>query len=201
MAKTKFPSVAKEAALHERVLAEDPVAPVDVFQDFMNPLCATLRHDLQCREEEAHDSAIDAVMSYLQNPTCYIRQLGRLSTYLMEIAKRRGIDRLRSRTASERREKEYAAVLELSATNPKEEMDVRIEARELWCKVEKAVPKERDRKVLQLILAGERSTDALAKELKLTDLPPDKRRQEVKRHRDRLLNVLKRVGDKHVKKP
>jgi RNA polymerase sigma-70 factor, ECF subfamily len=200
MAGLKFPTVEKEAALHDRVVGEDPVVPVDVFQSFMDPMCAALRHDLHCREEEAYDSAVDAVMSYLQNPRRYIKELGRLSTYLMEIAKRRAIDRLRSRTASDRREKEYGALLELRATNPKEEMNARVEARELWAKVEEVVPDRRDRRALQLMLAGEKSTDVLAKELGLINLPQSRRRQEVKRHRDRLLNVLKRLGDKYDKK-
>jgi RNA polymerase sigma-70 factor (ECF subfamily) len=119
----------------------------------------------------------------------------------MEIAKRRAIDRFRSQIASDRRENEYAALVELRSLNPKEEMNVGIEARELWGKVKEVVPDERDRRALQLILAGEGSSEVLAKELGLVNLSPTKRRQEVKRHRDRLLSVLKRLGEKHDKNP
>jgi len=196
MATNKFPSTAKETVLHQRVLARDPIAPVGVFEAFMEALFSSIRYDLNCLDEEAYDSRIDAVLTYLDNPAQYVPKRGKLSTYLMEIGKRRAIDQIRSRTARHRREKEFAAVLELGATTPKEEMNLKIEARELWTEVEKAMPSESDRKTLQLILAGERSTEVLAKELGLENLPLHKRQKEVKRHRDRLLNALKSLGNK-----
>jgi RNA polymerase sigma-70 factor (ECF subfamily) len=196
MATSKFPSSAKEAVLHGRILAEDPVAPADLFETFMGPLSATVRYDLKCLEDEAYDSAIDAILAYLETPNRYVHQLGRLSTYLVEITKRRAIDRMRSRTARERREKDFAQVLELSTTAPKEAMILQVEARRLWAKVKENMTNERDKKTLQLILEGETSTEILAKELGLEDLPPQTRQEAVKRHRDRLMSALKRLGKK-----
>ncbi len=191
-----FPAAAEELALHERVLAGDPVAPVDVFQGLMEPLAEALRRDLPCTEDEAYDSGVDAVLAYLEEPGRYDRNRGKLSTYLMDIAKKRSIDRLRSRTAAERRDDTYAAAVELRGSNPKDVMEAEVEVQELWQRVEEAVPNERDRRVLKLILAGERSTAALAEALDITGLSPLEQRREVKQHRDRLLKVLERLGSR-----
>jgi RNA polymerase sigma-70 factor, ECF subfamily len=160
----------------------------------MDPLVNTLQRDVSCTEDEAYDSAIDAMLAYLEEPARYDRDKGRLSSYLMDIAKKRAIDRLRSRTASERRDDAYAEVVELRNANPKDKMEAAIQRRELWQKVEEAVPNERDREVLKLILSGERSTTAFAQALDLTALSPLDQRREVKKHRDRLLKVLERLG-------
>jgi RNA polymerase sigma-70 factor (ECF subfamily) len=189
-----FPVAADELALHERLLAGDPVAPVDVYQGFMDPISDALQRDLRCTEDDAHDSGVDAILGYLEAPARYDREKGRLSTYLMDIAKKRVIDRIRSRTASGRRDDGYAAVVELHSANPKEVMEAQVEAKELWQKVEAEVPDERDREAVKLILAGERSTDALAAALGLPALTPLEVRRQVKQHRDRLLKVLERLG-------
>jgi RNA polymerase sigma-70 factor (ECF subfamily) len=189
-----FPAATEEIALHERVLAGDPVAPVDVFQGLMEPLADALRRDLPCTQDEAYDSGVDAVLAYLEEPGRYDRTRGRLSTYLMDIAKKRAIDRLRSRTAATQRDETYAAAVELRRSNPKEEMEAEIEAHELWQRIEEAVPSERDRRVLKLILAGERSTAALAEAVGVTGISPFEQRREVKQHRDRLMKILERLG-------
>jgi RNA polymerase sigma-70 factor (ECF subfamily) len=189
-----FPAPAEELALHERLLAEDPVAPADVFRALMGPVCQALQHDLHCTEEEAYDSGVDAVYAYLDDPDRFNRNRGRLSTYIMDIAKKRAIDRVRSRTAAERRDEAYARVVELRARNPKDAMETEIMARELWPRVEEALPSERDRKTLELILAGERSAAVLAEALGLSELPANEQRLTVKQHRDRLLKVLERLG-------
>ncbi len=191
-----FPAQADEVVLHERVLAGDPVAPVDVFQGLMEPLAEALRRDLPCTEDEVYDSGVDAVLAYLEEPGRYDRNRGRLSTYLMDIAKKRAIDRLRSRSAAERRDDTYAATVELRAPNPKDIMEAEVEAQELWQRVEETVPSERDRRALKLILAGERSTAALAVALGISGLSPLEQRREVKQHRDRLLKVLERLGSR-----
>ena len=184
----------EELALHQRVLTGDPVVPVDVFQMLMEPLQKVLRRDLRCTEDEAYDSGVDAILSYLEEPRRYDPNRGRLSTYLMDIAKKRAIDRLRSRTASAQRDENYAVAVELHRSNPKEIMEAELEAHELWKRVEAAVPSDRDRQLLKLILAGERSTAALAEALGVTGLSTLEQRREVKQHRDRLMKILERLG-------
>lgn len=191
-----FPAPTEELALHERLLAGDPVVSADVFQALMDPVCHALQHDLHCSEDEAYDSGVDAVYAYLDDPSTFDRNRGRLSTYVMDIAKKRAIDRIRSRTAGERRDDAYAKVVELRARNPKDVMETEIMARELWPRVEEAVASERDRKFLKLICEGERSTVIFAELLGLSGLPADEQRLTVKQHRDRLMKVLERLGAK-----
>src|SRR5689334_10566404 len=100
-------------------MAGDVIAPVDAFEKFMDPLVRALVHDISCTEDEAYDSSIDALLAYLDDPGHYDRSRGRLSTYLTDIAKKKAIDRVRSRAARERREKIYAETVALSARNPK----------------------------------------------------------------------------------
>ncbi|CAN96317.1 ECF-family RNA polymerase sigma factor [Sorangium cellulosum So ce56] len=189
-----FPVPSDEIALHERVLARDPVAPVDVFQDLMDPLSSAIRHDLPCcTEDEAYDSSVDAVLAYLGQPEKYDRTRGRLSTYLLDIAKKKSIDRLRARSAAERRDETYAALVEVRGTDPKQTMEAKVEARQLWEMVEGVLPQERDRQAIALILSGESSTDVLAEALGLTGMPAAELRRRVKQHRDRLMKVLERL--------
>jgi RNA polymerase sigma-70 factor (ECF subfamily) len=189
-----FPPPAAELALHERVLAGDPIAPADTFEVFMDPLVLALCSDLSCGEDDAHDGAIDALFAYLDDASRYDRGRGRLSTYLMNIAKKRVIDRLRSRRSAGRREGAFAEAVVLRLPDPKERMETDVEGRQLWQKVAEEVPDERDRRVLELVLAGERSTDVLAQALGLSGLAPDDQRRAVKQNRDRLMKVLERLG-------
>jgi RNA polymerase sigma-70 factor, ECF subfamily len=190
----RFPTRQNESALHERVVAADPVASADLFAAFMEPLVAAIRADLQCDQDTARDSAIDALFEYLERPSVYKPAKGRLSTFITQIGKRRGIDRLRARSAEARREQEFGAIVELRTPAPNEEMERSAEAQKLLEKIEQVVGNARDRAALALILDGERSTDALAKALCIDGLPQLERQREVKRHRDRLIKVLDRLG-------
>lgn len=191
-----FPGVEDELALHDRVVSSDPVVSSDVFAVFMDPLVAVVVNDLHADDDSAWDSAIDAVFEYLNEPSAYDPTRGRLSTFLAQIAKRRAIDRFRSRAAEVRREQEVAASVELGATAPNEEMERKVEARLAWDLLKQAVPDDHDRAALALVLGGERSTDILAKALGIEGLSDMERRREVKRHRDRLMKVLERLGAK-----
>jgi RNA polymerase sigma-70 factor (ECF subfamily) len=66
----------------------------------------------------------------------------------------------------------------------------------LWQKIEQVVENERDRLALALILDGERSTDVLADALGIRVDTQLERQRAVKRHRDRLLKVLERLGER-----
>jgi RNA polymerase sigma-70 factor, ECF subfamily len=190
----QFPNRQDEAALHRRVTAADPLASVDLCAAFLDPLVAALQGDLRCDDDTAWDSAVDAAFEYLAAPSRFDATRGRLSSFLAQIAKRRAIDRIRTRTAGIRREQEFAAVVELRAAASKDDMELAMEARELWKKVDQAVPDDRDRAALVLIIDGERSTEVLARALGISGLSKIERQREVKRHRDRLVKVLERLG-------
>ena len=191
-----FPNAEMERALHKRMLAREVDAPADLYQLMMGAMVQALRHDLHCLDDEAHDGATDAILHYMEDPSRYVPDKGRLSTYLMQIAKRRVIDRIRSRTADERRGRDHAKMVELRASTPNVEMEVEAEADQLWRMIESEVPEERDRRALRLILDGESSTETLAEALELQSVSPAERRHLVKQHRDRLSKALVRFGRK-----
>lgn len=192
----RFPDREEEVALHHRVMSSDPVASSDVFAAFMDPLIAIVVRDLQADDDAAWDSAIDAVFGYLNEPSAYDPSRGRLGTFLAQLAKRRAIDRFRSRAAEIRREQEIAASVELRATAPNEEMERRVEAQLTWERLKQVVPDEHDRAALVLMLEGERSTEILAQALGIEGLSDMERKREVKRHRDRLMKAIERLGTK-----
>jgi len=191
-----FPSRAEELELHERVLAGDPLASVDAFKAFVEPVAAALRIGLPCPDDDlAYDAAVDAVYNYLDAPDTYDRDRARLSTFLKRIATRRLVDHLRSSSRRKGREEAFQEAVELSATAPNEVMERGIEARGLWKQVEVALPDAKDRDALKLILAGERATTRLADAFGVSSLPIEEQRLAVKRHRDRILKVLERIGE------
>jgi RNA polymerase sigma-70 factor (ECF subfamily) len=190
----QFPNLQAETALHERVMAADPIAPADLFAQFTEPLMSAIRHDLRCDAEIARDSAIDALFDYLRSPSAYKRDKGRLCTFLTQAAKHKAIDRVRARAAEARRDQEFTSIVELQQLAPNEEMERSAEAQELWRKIEQVVQDDQDRTAVALILDGERSTDALAEALGIRGLTPLERRRTVKRHRDRLMKTLERLG-------
>ncbi len=93
-------SIAEQLVLHERVLAGDPVAPADVFGALLPPIVKALRASAQCTEDDARDSGVDAIYEYLEQPESYDRSHAQLLTFLIHIAKRRALDRLRSASSA-----------------------------------------------------------------------------------------------------
>jgi len=189
-----FPTQAEALSLHERALQRDPVVSVDVFQAFMGPLQGILNRKRGCTREDARDSAIDAVISYLDHPERYDPQRAPLSTYLTQAAKNQLMDRQRSAGARTRREQEFATDFELQARSPKEAMEISMEARHALEQLEQLHFSEEERVFLGLILQGERSTRRLAEALGLGSLSELDLRREVKRRRDRLMKRLERLG-------
>jgi RNA polymerase sigma-70 factor (ECF subfamily) len=191
-----FPPREDELELHERVLRkeEDPVAPADVFQAFMEPLMKVLQCEMACSEDDAHDAATDAVLDYLRNPERYDRQQARLSTYLTQAAKRNVRDKQRATASRVRNEQGFLSIIEVQAPAPKERLEVSVEARLAVERLEGARLTPKQREFLKLVLQGERSTQRLAEVLGLASLPKDELRKEVKRQRDRLMKMLGRLG-------
>lgn len=189
-----FPLPADEAALHERVLQRQRVAPADVFQAFMEPIIDILAREVGCTPEEAYDSAVDAIFAYTQEPERYEPRLGRLSTYLTRAAKNQALDRRRSAMARARREQEFAEVVELQARTPKEVLETNVEAGLAVERLAQSLKDEGDRDALRLVLHGEKSTERLAEAFGLASLPRQELRLGVKRRRDRLMKRLERFG-------
>jgi len=188
-----FPSLIVELVLHARILADDPVATAQVFKVYVPQMIRLLRQQSQ-DPDELHDAAIEALFFYLNEPGRFDPQRGRLSTYLMQKARKVLVDLYRSRTARERRDERFGLVVELGSTPPNEEMERRAELALLRQRLEALDLSARDQRALRLILEGERSTRVLAEALGVKSTSEEEIRREVKRHRDRLMKMLERLG-------
>ncbi|MHA7629842.1 RNA polymerase sigma factor [Corallococcus sp. M7] len=166
---------------------------MDVFLTFMDPLIQALKRNPGCNDDDANDSAIDAVYAYLQKPLKYDPHKSSLSTYLGRIALRRAQDRFRSSSARTLRNRDFGGAVAVWSREPNKDMETRAEVDLILKKFDQAGFSERDQACLRLMLTGERSTDRLAEVLGLMHLPQLERRREVKRNQDRLMKALKRL--------
>ncbi|WP_163865023.1 sigma-70 family RNA polymerase sigma factor [Myxococcus eversor] len=193
-----YPSRAEEDALHAKVLQGDVATPVFVLRAFMDSIIHVVTREMPCQREDAHDAAVDAVFDYLKNPERFDPLRSRLSTYLTQAAKKGVLDQHRSTKKRGLRERKYAGEFELTLRPPNEAMEATVEARRLVERMERSGLSPRDQQFLRLVLQGESSTERLAEALSLGLLPEDERRRQVKRHRDRLMKRLQRLGKDNV---
>ncbi len=187
-----------EMVLHQRLLEGDPLAYGEVFAMYMERLATKLErtgYDV----DVARDAALEAVLAYRAKPERYDPRKVHLFTYIMGVAKHKAVDRWRSLQAEGQREKKQGDV-ELLRRTPKdsmEQMETYVRVRQLVDMLEEGgLLDERDQAVLRLFLIEEKSTDEVAKVLRLPPMSKEDRQREAKRHRDRLMKLLERFGKK-----
>ncbi len=188
-----------DRALHARLLRRDPTAPADLAQGHLAPLVAwlldTFPHDDPALLETV---AIDLILDLGQRPEQYDPGRSSLASYLRMAA--RG-DRKNALESEHRRRRHHA---------PLEDVELQAPARNRWWPVPldpvEAVDDEDgdarvaalrarfhgpEREVVDLILDGERRTEAFAAVLGLHDRPREEQMREVKRAKDRLKKRMK----------
>ncbi|WNG55035.1 sigma-70 family RNA polymerase sigma factor [Archangium gephyra] len=190
------PPPTDEKLLHERVLQQDRVVSTEVFMRYMDPIVEVLTKRMGCDEDDANQCAVDAIYSYLSNPTRYEPGKGRLFSYLMQAAKHRAWDKRRAADARDRKHQKFGSDVEHGELASNGVLENSVEAKLVMERLEKRqiLKSERDKKAVKLILEGERSTERLAEALELGPLPRDELKRKVKQHRDRLLKLLVRFG-------
>jgi RNA polymerase sigma-70 factor (ECF subfamily) len=152
----------------------------------------------------AEQAAVDAVWEYLRHPErCKAATGDGVVAYLRGIARKKVLDELRRERRRHDREARWAqenageadrAAVEHrdAATTPEHNedaaaLDVRRE------EVLGALGTETDRQFLELKLAGERRTAAFAEVLGIAHLPAAEQRRIVKRHKDRIDKIVRRM--------
>ncbi len=187
-----------EMVLHQRLLEGDPLAYGEVFAMYMERLATKLER-IGYDVDVARDAALEAVLAYRAKPERYDPRKVHLFTYIMGVAKHKAVDRWRSLQAEGQREKKQGDV-ELLRRTPKdsmEQMETYVRVRQLVDMLEEGgLLDERDQAVLRLFLIEEKSTDEVAKVLRLPPMSKEDRQREAKRHRDRLMKLLERFGKK-----
>lgn len=203
-----FPSPEEGLRLHLRLGDLDPIAPADVCRAYLPALLGWLDGkypsiDPHLRQSAAHD----ALLGYFLRPESYDPHRGDLGTFLRVTARSDLCNLLRSEGRHHRRRVAWP-VVELDqesgyfsgvADDPATQADRQEEAEQwaaFWGELRERLSGE-ERRVLDLMLAGERRTAAFAEAAGLCHLAPEEQRREVKRVKDRIKKRLEREGLKH----
>jgi DNA-directed RNA polymerase specialized sigma24 family protein len=184
--------------LHRRIIAGRRSASRDMFVLALGPLTAFLaKSHSALRNDEAHDLATDAILLYLKDPSrC---DLGRASlwTYLCMVAGADALDQFR--TEARRRQLLEKAAEDVAdwARRANDVLDANtlIDARRIMeLHGHKLASSESERRLLALILEGEKSTKVFAEALGLEPSAAETE-DSVKQAKDRIKLRLKRLRD------
>ncbi|HEY8475661.1 MAG TPA: sigma factor [Chloroflexota bacterium] len=199
-------------AIHRRLLEGDPVASAELCERWLQPLVDELSraYPRVARRDESMiaDAAIDALLGYIRNPSIYRPERGPLRTFLYFAARGDLLNALARQRRRRAREVPDADVEDRpwprniwQSDDEGPPFDGALsddERAERWRRLLAQVPDERDRRVLELMGQGVRSTARFAAVLGIEDLDLESQRREVKRHKDRLIKWLRRRwGKRH----
>jgi RNA polymerase sigma-70 factor (ECF subfamily) len=204
----RFPSPEEGLALHVRLGGDDPVASAEVCQTYLAPLLGWLgakypRLDPHFRQTAAHE----ALMAYVQRPAGYDPGRGDLGAYLRMAARGDLLNLLRREGRHHNNRSPWPAVeggevagnLSGEDEEPSGKLikDEEAEAcRAFLSDVEQRCTEE-ERRVLRLMVAGERRNAVYAEAIGVTGLALAEQNREVKKVKDRIMKRLTRGGPKH----
>jgi RNA polymerase sigma-70 factor, ECF subfamily len=192
--------------LHRRLVERDPTAPADVALAFLEPLATWLGlHNPSLHPDLISEAAGEAVLNLIRNPTAYDPGRAELEPYLRMSAQ----GDLRNLLRRERKHRAGRVSLDLveqldaggKYLGREDDPSLPMEIEERLAVLGEAVPRSvRDgltapeARVLELMMRGERKTDAYAAAYGVADHPLDERRRLVKQVKDRLKKRLERAG-------
>lgn len=194
--------------IHQRLLSGDPTASLDAADLLLDPLVNRLRAKWPSQNyiDACHDAATEVIVIYLQAPQRYDPARSALLTWLTMQAHG---DLLNAYDSSQKRfERNWIVESDLSRDDADGDAEVKLgdqlawrdavpvlDASQLLASVRAAFPEERDRRLIWLTCVdGVHSTDEAAAVFDLMHLPPPERAAAVKRHKDRVMRRLRRLG-------
>jgi len=185
--------------IHDKLREGSRAAAYDLFFAALKPIVGYLRRAVPgLAEDEAHDCAVDALVFYLESPEKFDANKSSLWTFLCLIAERDAIDKVRQRADRQALFEKYGYNIELWGAHPNKQHDdseYRMDAQRIMrAHGHKILQNEAERRVLDLMLEGERSVAAYAQALGI-DPEIDDVADQVKRAKDRINMRLKKVRD------
>ena len=196
-------STAEDLALHLRLVAGDPLASSECVVRWLPSLVRRLSTAfswLAARDEQfVMEAALEALMDYTMNPTKYDPGRASLGSYLFMAAKNDLKNALRRDLKQSRGASSIHLVEESLAggnVNFEERAIARADAQVAWELVKGELTVPLDRRLLSLMLQGERTTEAYGEVLAILHLPEQEQKHIVKRHKDRISRRLERLGEK-----
>jgi RNA polymerase sigma-70 factor (ECF subfamily) len=180
---------------HRRLVSGDPTASAQLCKAILVPLLGWLYAKRRTPDKElVRDAATDALVDYVKHPDKWKPERSTLISYICMAADRDLLNALEK--VARRRSREI-----LTADVEEEDLDrnVSLEANppdsfdSLLPTLDQKVVSDTDRKLLALMLQGERSTNKFAQLLNIDDLPKEKKALKVKQHKDRLKKMIERL--------
>jgi hypothetical protein len=190
-------------SFHQRLLANDPVVPSELAEEYLPLLLNYLQHRFPNLEPELlSDAATEAYLNYVERPTTFDPARHSLLGYLQMSAS----GDVKNALAKQRRHAAKIIPLDVVAlslsdgnNNIEDQVLARLEIAErirVWQeKQQVATDTELDRQLLALMQARVRPTHEYTRILGIEHLNLAEQRQIVKRHKDRLRVRLKRRID------
>ena len=191
-----------EADLLRRLRERDPVAPTEFCERFLPILLADRRwvrgatRDAHVIEEAVHDALFD----FVKRPEVYNPSLSPLVSYLRRSARGDLLNILnREERHAKRRAPLEAVELRPPAGNEQQSppaLPGGVSRELLLRRLRDELPDPRDWEALCLMLDGVRQTAVYARLYGLADLPLAEQARAVKRHKDRVKQRARRLGDR-----
>lgn len=194
-----------EYSIHQRLLRKDPIAPSELVENYIESLVLRLGRRFPNLDDPhfVHDAVEDALLNYAQHPKRFNPEKGKLNSYLFMSAR----GDLQNKLKSEGRRRQREVHVENVELHPdlrnisleesqNIELPLGLSMVEIKSQIEQIITNQKDRKLLELILDGERKTKYYAEVLDITHLNLNEQRRQVKRAKDRLTKRLQRLGSK-----
>lgn len=182
--------------LHQRLLSGEPTATAEIAEAFLQPLVKGLRKRFS-RVNDDHliqVAADDALVHLFEHPTKFEPARGELFTYLRLRAGGYLLNSLRRDRGEENKVVELddmRAVYDVG-----DDAEAALISREFQAgvisRLRQVFTDPTDLRVLELMIEGERETEAFAEALEVTDRPLEEQRKLVKQAKDRINKTLDR---------
>ncbi len=185
-------------AIHEGIRRGDPTAPAELAENALGALCACLKFWFRrVRDRDwIDDAASEAIMSYLDRPAQYDPLKMGLLRYLAMAATANLRNIFAQARRRENRERQYFSVELRHRAGNKHigDNEWQSQLRRVAVFLGALFERPLDRELAALMVDGKRSTEKYATILGIADLPATEQHEIVKRHKDRIHNVLRRRG-------
>ncbi len=198
-----LPDRDQELALHGRLLAgDDPTATVDLAVAYLTPLIKWLStSDKEAHEDFCNHAAGDAILTLAKNPCSYDPNRGMTLFGFLKMSAQKDLQNL---FRAENRHQKNRKLVELSSLDgkyskegdPFVSLPIREEADIARAKILPVVQNglsEAELRVLDLMLAEEKKTAALAQAYGIGDLPKNEQKRQIKRVTDKLKKRIERA--------
>lgn len=202
-------STEESQSIYRRLLANEPDAPSDLFALFLDPLLDALRCAFPGLRDPylVQDVVTDSLFTLAQQPMRYAPEKASLWSYLYTDAKGdllNAIERERKRwkdatfdlvehDVHDRGTNVEAEVL--NALVP-DGLPAGMTLEEVLAMVRETISDPQDRELLELMLEGERKSEAFSQVLGIGNMTPLEQRRIIKQRKDRIDARLRRLGER-----